>query len=477
MVETTNKVPMGTIIGYGTGALGFAAAANLFFVFFLYFLTTVAGFDPAVSGLIILIAVLWDGVTDPLVGYLSDNSRIRHGKRRPFILMGSIPLCVFTILMFTDVSFLSGTTKQIYFIGINMLFWTFFTTVDIPWATLGSELTDGYNERTKIRTVSSVFLQVGTLLTMVAPPFLIARGTEMYGSEAAGWTFMAAISATGIMAAYLVSWNSTRGREPLESPEVVTQRKQFRLFNQIGVALKNRSMKYLLVTATLLVASFSGIIPAVLLFLIRYNLGLENETDQALYLGIYAVSAIVFTPLAGWVSTRYSSNLGKAKTLGCFALVSAFVLLLGKVVGATPVMTAVMLAAVGLGAAAFWVFVYVLAYDVAAVEAYKTGENKDGIVVAVMSFFLKFGMALGMGLGGVLLGYFGFDENASVQTEAALAGIETVFCLVGGVSVLLGALFCFKFPITQQKYDAIIESHAKKLAGEEYSEAAFADLL
>ena len=219
------------------------------------------------------------------------------------------------------------------------------------------------------------------------------------------------------------------------------------------------------------------IIPAVLMFLIRYNLGLENEAEQSLYLGIYAISAIVFTPLAGWVSTKYSGSLGKAKTLGCFALVSAVVLLLGKVVGATPVMTAVMLAAVGFGAAAFWVFIYVLAYDVAAVEAYKTGENKDGVVVSVMSFFLKLGMALGMGLGGVLLSYFGFDENAPVQTEAALAGIETIFCLVGGVSVLLGALFCFKFPITQHKYDAIIESQAKKLAGEEYSETVFADLL
>ncbi len=477
MISTAHKVPMGTIIGYGTGALGFAAAANLFFVFFLFFLTTVAGFDPAVSGLIILIAVLWDGVTDPLVGYLSDNSRSRYGKRRPFILMGSIPLCVFTILMFTDISFLSGTAKQIYFIGINMLFWTFFTAVDIPWATLGSELTDGYNERTKIRTVSSVFLQAGALLTMVAPPFLIVWGTEQFGNEAAGWTYMAAISAVGILIAYLVSWNSTRGREPLESLETGTPRKSFRLVSQISVALKNRSMKYLLVTATLLVGSFSGILPAVLMFLIKYNLGIEDEAELSLYLGIYAVSAIVFTPVAGWVSTRFADSLGKAKTLGCFVLVSAVVLLLGKIVGVTPMMTAVMLTAVGFGGAALWVFIYVLAYDVATVEAYKTGENKDGVVVAVMSFFLKFGMALGMGLGGLLLSIFGFDENASIQTEAALAGIETVFCVVGGLTVLLGAVFCFKFPITQHKYEAIKEANARKLAGEEYSEAEFVDLL
>jgi len=465
------------MIGYGSGALGYAAAANLFFVFFLFFLTTVAGFNPAIGGIIILISVLWDGITDPLVGYLSDNSRMKHGKRRPFILIGTIPVAVTTVLMFTDVSFVTGTAKQIYFIGLNMLFWLFFTTVDIPWATLGSELTEDYNEKTKIRTVSVVFLQVGVLLEMVATPLLIARGTQKYGTEAAGWTYMASLCGAFILATYLISWNFTRGKEPLERPKEEKQGKKFILIKQIGTALKNRSMRYLLGATFTLIAALSGILPAFLMFLLKFNLGFENEVDQSLYLGIFSVSAIAFTPLAGWVSTRFSKSLGKAKTLGYFGTITGALLVSGKIIGITPAMMVVLLVTTGLGQAAFFVFIYVLAYDVAAVLAYKTGRNMDALVVSVMSFFLKLGMATGIGLSGVMLSAVGFNESAAVQTPSALAGIETCFCVFGGLVVLLGTIFCFKFPITQQKYDALKEAAEKKSTGEMYSEASFADIL
>jgi len=101
----------------------------------------------------------------------------------------------------------------------------------------------------------------------------------------------------------------------------------------------------------------------------------------------------------------------------------------------------------------------------------------DAFVVSVMSFFLKLGMATGIGLSGLLLSAFGFNESAAVQTPSALAGIETVFCVFGGSVVLLGTVFCFKFPITQQKYNALTEAAEKKSTGQKYSEASFADIL
>ena len=176
-------------------------------------------------------------------------------------------------------------------------------------------------------------------------------------------------------------------------------------------------------------------------------------------------------------SIRYSHKIGKAKTLGIFGVISAAILISGKIVGVSPAILMILLAALGLGQAAFWVFIYVLAYDVAAVEAYKSGKDRQGLVVSVMSFIQKFGMALGVGVSGLLLDLFGFEQGVARQTAAALAGIESVFCLFAGVSIMVGAGFCFGFPITRQKYEAIQEAADARALGQVYSEDRFADLL
>ncbi len=466
------------IAGYSTAGFGMGLATTSFFAYFLFFLTTIVGFDPAIGGLVILVAVLWDGVTDPGVGYFSDNNRSRYGKRRPFILVGAIPFGLLTALMFTDVDFVSGVGKQIYFLGINMAFWLFFTMSDIPWAALGSEMTHDFNEKTKIRTASATMVQMGTFagLALILP--LVGYGREMFGTDTAGWSFAGAIVGLVITATYLFTWNATRGAEPTgDQVRAEALQESESIIELFSCAFKNKPMRYLLGLTLLFVMANSGVWAATLLFLVKFNLGIAEESRQAIYLSIWGIGGILLTPLVGWISTRFSDTLGKAKTLGFAILVTLATLVAVKLIGLNETSMVFLMIGIAFGHSAFWLFVYVLAYDVGAVETYVTGENKDGIVVSIMSFTLKLGMGLGLGLGGVLLSYYGFNENADVQTEQALAGIETIFFVWGGGFVLLAAIFCFLFPIDKQKYVAIKEATERRAAGKEYSEEAFADLL
>ncbi len=466
------------IAGYSAAGFGMGAATTAFFAFFLFFLTTVAGLNPAIGGLVILLAVLWDGVTDPAVGYLSDRCHSKFGKRRPFILAGAIPFGIFTALMFTDISFSSHALKLLYLLGINMAFWLFFTMSDIPWAALGSEISESFNEKTKIRTVSATFVQLGTLSAMGGVPFLVGYGTDRFGTEAGGWSIAGATLGLVIALTYLISWNSTRGCESRRrQTDPRAPRENAGILKQLGLALQNKSMRYLLALTLLLVMAYSGLFAATLLFMLTFNLGILEEARQAFFLALWPASAIIFTPVVGWIATRFAGSLGKAKTLGYSAVITAVVLFTVKILGLTPPAMAAVMITCGFSNAAFWLFVYVLAYDVGAVEAYIRGVGKDGVVVSIMSFTLKLGMALGLGLGGLLLDYYGFVEGASEQSARALAGIESIFFLWGGFLVLLGAFFCFKFPITKQKYEALKEATSKKASGEPYSEAVFADLL
>ena len=128
-----------TILGYGVAGIGNAIPAGLFYVYFIFFLTTVAGINPAIAGSISLIAVLWDAINDPMVGFWTDNCKSKYGRRRPFVIGGLLPLTVVIILMFTNLN-MPLNFKTAWFILLNILFWFFFTFVDVPMIALGDAL-------------------------------------------------------------------------------------------------------------------------------------------------------------------------------------------------------------------------------------------------------------------------------------------------------------------------------------------------
>ena len=105
---------IGTKLGYGVGSIGEGLAYNAFYLYFIYFLTDYVGIDPVVAGSISLFAVIWDAVTDPLIGYFSDRIQSPNGKRRSFMLKGFIPLGAVIFLLFSDWEFLSGGMQIAY---------------------------------------------------------------------------------------------------------------------------------------------------------------------------------------------------------------------------------------------------------------------------------------------------------------------------------------------------------------------------
>ena len=150
-------------IAYGAGSFGENIAYNFFYLYFIYFLTNTVKLDPAIAGIISLIAVSWDGITDPFLGYVSDNLNSKFGRRRPMMIVFCIPLGISLFLLFTNPD-LSAVLNVIYFIVLNIIFWFCFTAVDIPYIALGAELTDNFNERTKLRAVAQVFLSLGVIV-------------------------------------------------------------------------------------------------------------------------------------------------------------------------------------------------------------------------------------------------------------------------------------------------------------------------
>lgn len=109
-------------LGYGVGVIGEGLGYNIFYSFFVYFLVDIAGINAAIAGTISLLAVIWDAITDPIIGYYSDNTTNPKGRRRPLIFKGAFIWCIAIALMFHNVD-LDGAAKVAYYIVLNVFFW------------------------------------------------------------------------------------------------------------------------------------------------------------------------------------------------------------------------------------------------------------------------------------------------------------------------------------------------------------------
>ena len=201
-----------TILGYGVAGIGNAIPAGLFYVYFIFFLTTVAGINPAIAGSISLIAVLWDAINDPMVGFWTDNCKSKYGRRRPFVIGGLLPLTVVIILMFTNLN-MPLNFKTAWFILLNILFWFFFTFVDVPMIALGDALNTNYDNKTKCRTAWTVLMMCGSVLGESLPPAIIDFIDSKVNNVSLSWFIMICVLALITFLAYFIAWNATRGRE------------------------------------------------------------------------------------------------------------------------------------------------------------------------------------------------------------------------------------------------------------------------
>ncbi len=118
------KLNFSTKLAYGIGELSGSLPSNILVFFFLFFLTDIAGLKPGVAGIIVMIGKVWDGINDPLIGWLSDRTRSRFGRRYPWMILGSIPLGLSCILLWTISPSDDQTFQIIYYTIIALVFYT-----------------------------------------------------------------------------------------------------------------------------------------------------------------------------------------------------------------------------------------------------------------------------------------------------------------------------------------------------------------
>lgn len=462
------KVPLLVKIGYGIGTAGDSVPYNLFFTYFLFFLTDVAGVNPALAGIISFIAVMWDAVTDPAVGFMSDNSRNPNGRRRPWIFTSMWPLAIVTFLLFIPNEF-AGVAQSVYYILMAILLWTFYTTYAVPYAALGAEITRDYNERNTIRMIVGLAAYPFVALCNSGPMWIIAALAPKGVDVKTCWGIAGAAAGVVIILCGLILYFATKGREDMTYLQNIEKNKpRESVIKTYKELFKIKAYRNLIFTGIFYIIGYT-LFSGVGVYLMTYCAKL-TPGQQATFWSVYTVMAICCTPVSIIVANKIGS---KKITLFIFSLLFVANGIVMYFLGMT-CFTHVMINGfmIALSTSAFWGLYYATVYDVCELDEFINGKQREGSVVAVAQFFQKAGGAFATSATGWMLTAFGYTGSGA-ESETAIHGILLMATIIPAVFVFISMLIFSKYPINKKEFDAIKEALQKKKAGEEYSTEGF----
>lgn len=456
---TNQKLSAKTCLGYGTASIADALTYNFVLMFFLFFLTNVAGINPAFAGTIALIATLWDAFTNPIIGQLSDNAVSKYGRRRPFLLIASIPLAITIILMFSNFQ-ISGAIQAVYYVVITIVFWTSYTMFYIPYTSLGAELTSDYDERTKLRMPATIFNYIGNILGISAPLFIVTilmnKGLEM--GEA--WNKVAIVVAIVAFVSIIITWFATKGKELQISKADIQEARKENLFKVFLKIIKLKPYKYLMMICLLFIFAYT-ILNADMLYFVQYKMGL-GEADMSKVTLIFIIVGMIMVPCVAFLGTKLGK---KTAVLFCFGFSAVFMILF-KVIGIQSFGVLVLYMIIfGIANCAYWQLIPAIIYDMCEIYEYKYGERREGAVTALCIFAVKVGSALALQTLGIILSLNGYDAGATTQSSQAIVGIENAFTIIPGAILLVAVAVLVVFPVTKKSYNLLLSALEEKRKG------------
>ncbi len=401
------RTPLPVLITYAAPSLGIGFMWGIIGLYFLKFSTDVLLIAPATMGLVLAASRLWDGVTDPLVGALSDRTRARMGRRRPWMLGAAIPVMVFFVAIWSPPASLTGGLLTAWMLGALLLFYIALTAFDIPHRALGAELSRGYHDRSRVFGARALAENAGTIVA--------AGGLALLENAAAPRMAGVAIAvAGGFATALLICVCVIRLRERTVQPAVSGP-----VFASFAAVFRNRHARLLLGVFFFEFLGHQAFVTTIP-YAIQYVIGTPGRTF------VYLASALVMTLLTVPLWLPIARRIGK--TAAWIVSLSMKVVVFGGFFFARPgaetwliALTLVYGAAASCGA----VMGPSIKSDVIDLEYARSGERREGVFFAAWNLALKCAVALAMALCGWVLAISGFVPNA-VQSESASLGIRAL---------------------------------------------------
>jgi GPH family glycoside/pentoside/hexuronide:cation symporter len=438
-------------ISYGSGDIGLSLTSTCIGVFFNIFLVNVAGLNPVAAGTAILVARFWDWVNDPIIGYLSDRTRSRWGRRRPYILFGAIPFGLTFALMWMKPP-LTPLLLSIYYGGAYVLFDTAASFVYMPYYALTPELTNDYDQRTSLTAYRMFFSIIASMLAFSLPDLIVGEWKPEAASRAllVGCLF-GLVSALPLFGVFFGT------REKKEYSEVEPPR----ILATLKAALKNKPLAlslgiYLFTWVTM------DLMQANLYFFILYGVRQEKRW-QLLFASIF-VTAICCLPLWNWAARRLGKRLAYIIGVSFWAAAQLVLITMGAQSSIVLITALCIVAGIGVGAA--HVLPWSMLPDAVEWDEWKTGERHEGSFYSMVTVCQKIASMIAIPGSLFLLGIFGYQSGGvEVQPHSAVFAIRILAGPVPAVLLGLGILCAALYPISRSQHAKILAELEARRAG------------
>ncbi len=452
---------LSTKLAFGAGDLGSAMTANILAFFLLVFLTNTAGLDPGLAGSVLLISKIWDGVSDPVMGFLSDQTRHPWGRRYPWMIYGAVPFGVFFFLQWL-VPPLGTWGLFSYYVLMGLLFHAFYTIVNLPYTALTPELTQDYHERTNLNSFRFAFSIGGSIFSLLLAQviFSIVQGSvQRYLVLGA---VCAVISVLPLFWCVAGTWQRTKALGNLGQNQQESPPSPIPFLEQLKVVFSNRPFLFVIgiyLCSWFAVQGTAAILP----FFVVNWMGLPEKDfiQVALAVQIPALMMLFF-----W--SALSTRVGKKAVyfLGlCLWLIAQTGLLILQP-GQVGFMYVLAIIA-GSGISTAYLVPWSMLPDVIELDELQTGQRREGLFYAFILLLQKIGLALGLFLIGQVLQMAGFIHGhpggpPPLQPASALLAIRIAIGPIPMVALGISLVLAYFYPITREFHAQVLLQLARR---------------
>lgn len=437
------------VIGLGDHTITFTLAALA--LLYVFFLIEEVGLRPGLAGLVPLVGRFVDAFTDPLMGRISDLTRSRFGRRRPYLLLGAVPFGVTFAALWIPVPLESQGALFAYYAASYVLFSVASTVVSVPYTALLPELVEDYQERNSLHTYRQVLAVLGTLLAAIGVTTLV----DAFGGGASGHFQAASLIAVWLIAPWFAIYATSVERPDFRSrPSVIGWRAS------LGQLARQRSFRQL---SGLYICGRIALDVGAMMFRFWVVLLLLREGDFEWVMGILLLTAILSLPGWLWISARTDKRSVFVAGCSIWLAVQPLVWLAGPDWPRSWVLAVAAL--VGLGFAVVDLMPWSMIGEVIDEDELVSGERREGLYAGAFTFLRKLGGAVGVALAGGLLDWAGVQQGGGPQPPTALIAIRAVMALGPAVFLALAIAFALPYALSRTRHREILRELEQRRAG------------
>lgn len=463
------KIPFLDKLAYGSGNFSTGVASQVMGTYLVFYCTAILDIPGSLVGLAVSLSIVWDAITDPLMGYFSDRTKSKiFGRRHQYLLIGGIGMAISNYFLWNMGSNLSPYLKFAMIFILILAAKTFMTIYVTPYTALGAELSNDYNERTTIQSVKTIFFLLGLAFVSVFGMFVFFRPTAEFSSgqlNPHSYKAMGSFTSIIIIIFALACFYLTKKYIPVLKQHVQINENKTNLKSLLSAFKEiflNKTFRYV-AFSYMFTNIASALVANTGLHVFTYTFLLGSQ-QVAIIVGIQFLFSILSQPVWSYASNKIDKK--PSMFLGILlciigSLIFLVLVFMKNLVAGNVIYFLPFAALVGFGTGGLYTLPLSMVADVIDLDELNTGKRSEGSYYGCLTLLYKLSQSITLFLIGILLDFVKFNANLPVQAEGTVITLGLVLGIGSAISFIAASLSLRGYSLNRVEVDNIQKKLSK----------------